>query len=622
MENETKVEPLTQNNEARGPKKKNYFKNRKNYNNNNKDRKNSPIKQLNQNLNPEKIEWNTTSMSGYAGENYPKDGSPIKVIPLGGVEEIGINTTVFEQDNDMIIVDMGLGFPKNDQMGIDYIIPNYEYVKANLSKLRGIIITHGHLDHIGAIPYVIASLGYPTIYCPKLASDLIREKAEEFNISNRIKIQEIDNESKFNLGSFGISFFRVNHNIPFSHGIIIKSKYGNIVHTGDFKFDNTPYQEPITEYNKLARAGDQGVLFLLSDSTNSFQPGWSVSESSITKDLDYLFANAKGRVITATFATLITRLVQLTDIAQKYGRKVAITGRSIENAVEIAKNIGLIKAPASIFIKPEDVEKYPDDEILILATGSQGEPNASLARMAHGEHKSINLKPSDTVILSSSKIPENVSAINKLINELTKTGVDLYNSDMLDIHAGGHAHVEDHKLLLHLTRPRFFMPIHGEPYMIDAQKKTALKIGYPLRDIVISENGSIIELTPFSQRINGKVNAEPLLVDGLGVGDIGSAVLQDRQKLSDEGIVVIILNLKADDRRLMSDIGVVTRGFIYVKSNEEMINAIKEKVKAIVDDTKQQEPNEVRDRINKEISAFLYRKTQREPMIMSLINLF
>lgn len=499
----------------------------------------------------------------------------LRVIPIGGVERIGINTMAIEYGNDMILIDMGLGFPDEHENGVDFQVPNYSYVKENLDKLRGVVITHGHLDHIGAVPYAIKDLGNPTIYAGKLAAELIRDKAQEFALQDTLKIQEITSLSRYNLGVFEISYFRVNHNIPDAFGVIVKTPVGNIVHTGDFKFDLTPYREPVTEFSKIASVGTEGVLLLCSDSTNACRLGWSESEMSVTPDLTRLITEAKGRVITATFSTLVTRMAQIVEIAHNNGRKVVMAGRSIENTVRIAKELGLIKVPLDAFITNDQAKHTPDSELLIMATGTQGEENAALNRMVSGTHRDFDIKATDTVILSSSFIPGNESKINGVIGKLAKLGATVYHSHMMNVHASGHACAEDHKMLLHLCKPKFLMPIHGEYTDLLGQRNTAVKVGMAVENVILTENGTTIDFDESTYKIAGKVNATPLLVDGNLMGDITPELLMDREQLGEDGILVVV--------QYGNEAKVVTRGFIEIRENQVHVDAILDIVRSNAD---------------------------------------
>jgi ribonuclease J len=513
----------------------------------------------------------------YTSENPPValEQGKLRVIPIGGVEKIGINTMAIEYGDDLILIDMGMGFPDEKEHGVDLQIPNYAYVKENISKLRGVVITHGHLDHIGAIPYVIKDLGFPLIYSGKLASELIREKVQEFALQDSIRIQEVTSLSKYNLGVFEISYFRVNHNIPDAFGVIVKTPVGTIVHTGDFKFDLTPYREPVTEFSKIANVGSEGVLLLCSDSTNACRMGWSESESSVTPDLTRLVNEAQGRVLTATFSTLITRMAQIVEIAHKAGRKVVMLGRSIETTVRIAKELGLIKVPMEAFITVDQAKHTPDNELLIMVTGTQGEESAVLSRMASGNHRDFDVKTTDTIILSSSFIPGNENKINRVIGKLAKIGATVYHSHMMNVHASGHACAEDHKMLLHLCKPKYLMPIHGEFTDLLGQKATAVKVGMAPENVILTENGTTIDFDQIGFTVAGKTNAAPLLVDGNMMGDITPQLLMDREQLGEDGILVAVINGQ--------EVNILTRGFIEVKENQNHINAITELVKKEID---------------------------------------
>lgn len=548
--------------------------------------------------------------------------SKIKIIPLGGVEEIGINCTAIEYNDEITVIDIGLGFPLSDQYGVDYVIPNIDYLKRNKKKIQGIIITHAHLDHIGGLPYVIKDLGFPEIFASRFSLEVIRQKLEEHKLMDKVKIRVVTKESKLASGSFEISFFGVTHSIPESMGVVIKTPAGTIVHSGDFKFDNSPMNEPVTEYDKIARTGSEGVLALLSDSTNAFKSGHSKSEKVIYDTLKGIVENADGRVIVATFSSLLTRIYQLIKIANDEGRKVAIAGRSMENIITIARKLGYINVKDDLFISPKNLKSIPDEKVMILATGAQGEHFAALARMARGEHKDFSIKQGDTVILSASIIPGNDMTVQGLIDDLSQKGANvLHKAEIMDLHSSGHGYQEDQKLMINLVKPKFFIPIHGYPSFLHKHALTAMSVGMEKKNTIIPRRGFIIELDESGWKMTTQVKSNPILISGSGVGDIGDIILSDREQLANYGVVVIALSLDADKHRV-KDLQIVSRGFVFVKTHGELIDRAKSLVQGIMENEIKDYKNdrEIRERISRTVRKLLYDETEREPMILPIIS--
>ena len=510
----------------------------------------------------------------------------LKVITLGGVEEVGINSTIIENNDDIVVIDFGLGFPDDDLFGIDLLIPNFDYLKANKSKIRGFVITHGHLDHIGGLAYVMEELGFPPVYGAQMTIEIIKEKFSDpvFNLKNKVKLIEFSPDDSIFLGKFKVSFFRVNHNIPDSVGIIIATDYGNIVHTGDFKFDNTPFQEPVTEYHKIVKVGEEGVLLAMSDSTNATKSGMSVSESGITPVLENIFINSKGRIIAATFSSLLTRVNQLISLSYKYGRKVVVSGISMENSVKIAKKLGYLKVPEGIFIKVDEVSKYKDSEILVITTGAQGEENAGLMKMITGEHQYINIVNTDTVVLSSSVIPTNAMLIQKLLDTIVSSGAHVIHQNIMDVHAGGHAHQEDHKLFLNLIKPKFFMPIEGYQSFLDAHIQTAKTVGIKDEQILMPKNGLVFEYFPGRGFVRGeRIKHSPVRISDNSIWDVGNKIIKERSQLSEQGVVLIVIGVDSH-LKLIKDPYVISKGFVYSSKNLKIINYIENFVKKSFED--------------------------------------
>lgn len=550
----------------------------------------------------------------------------LAVTILGGASSAGsCNSLVLEYGNDAIVIDMGLGFPEFDLFGVDYLIPNVEYLRRIKGKLKAIVITHGHLDHIGALPYVLEELGWPVVYAPRMAAALIKARAEEFGQLDQTKIHEFDGKDKFKLGSFDVGFARVTHNIPDSYSVMVDTPVGKVVHTGDFKFDTTPYKEPPSEYGKFTRASEEGVLLLISDSTNALKTGWSDSESSITPDLERVIEKAKGRVIASTFASLITRLSQVIDIAQSYGRRIAVSGRSMERTVAIARNLELIEVDAKVFISQEDANRLPPQKVCILATGSQGEETSSLVRMSTGTHPLFQLREDDSVILSSSVIPGNELAVYRLRDELAKRGVTVFHNDLMDVHAGGHPHAEDLKLMIQLNKPKFLMPFMGSASQLFAHRHVAESTGFPSENVVIPENGRQFLFGPKDVVMNDeKFPSDPVLVDGYSVGDVGKEILSERSKLADDGVVFISLGGGGRDRDTADaaktggsqGVNIVAKGFMYVADNQVLFDDIR---RVVAEATQKGGPAEkVRTRVESMVSQFLGQKTGRSPMVIAV----
>lgn len=546
----------------------------------------------------------------------------LTIIPLCGLEQIGGNSNVIRYKNQIVIVDAGMGFPAKDVYGIDYYIPNFDYLLKNKDLIEGIVITHGHLDHIGAISHFIEKLGFPEVYAPKFAIELIKIRLREKKLLDKAKLVEINRDSKLQAKDITIEYFHVNHSIPDALGVVIKTPAGNIVHTGDFKFDNSPVNEDVADYSKIAKVGSEKVLALLSDSTNSFREGHSVSESNISSMLEEVCEDAKGRIVVATFSSLVTRLFQLIEIAKKLDRKVFISGRSMENTIGIAKKTGYIDAPDNIFIGSKSLNRYSDERVMILATGAQGESMAALSRMARGEHREVNIKRGDSIILSASVIPGNEHPVQKMIDELTKKGANVFHREVLDLHTSGHGHKEDQKLMINLVKPKYFIPVHGYQSFRAEHSRTAQKIGIKEKNIIMANNGDIIKLNNRGWRKQGRVKAYPLYVSGLGVGDIGTRVLAEREQLANFGVVIISLVAGKKNRKLLGRPQITTRGFVYVGTNMQLINRIEERVKRIYyrEAKSTQSMQEIRRIINKEIKRLLYKEIEREPMILTLIE--
>ena len=549
----------------------------------------------------------------------------LRVIPLGGVEEVGKNITAIEYGDDIIVVDMGLAFPDENMPGIDYVIPDTKYLQENKRKIRGILFTHGHLDHIGAAPYILPKLGDPPVYTMPLTAAMIEKRLEEFHLNGRSRIHVLSKDDVLQLGVFTIRIFRLNHNIPDCVGFSIKVSGYHMVYTTDWKFDHTPVDEKPAEFDKIAHFGSEGVDLLLSDSTNSTKPGYTLSEKDLGHTILNIIKSAEGRVIFATFSSLVSRLQQAIDAAVKTDRKVVITGRSMIETVEIAHGLGYMNIPKKTVINAESAKRLPDSKVLILTTGSQGEEAAALARIARQEHKFIRIKPGDTVVLSSSPIPGNERAVAAVMNDLTRQGAHVLYQKILDVHSSGHGNQEDLKLMISLIKPKFFMPIHGEHYLLVAHGDLAASIGIPRENIFLMDNGSVLEINSKKEarKIDAKLASGLIFVDGLGVGDIGEVVLRDRQVMAKDGMVVVILQVDRRTGRLVNSPDIISRGFVYMKGAEDLIREMKHEVRKVVE-TQNHKPHEanytyIRNQIRDQMGEFLFQRTERRPMILPVV---
>ncbi len=547
----------------------------------------------------------------------------LRVIPLGGLEEVGANMMAYEYENDIIIVDCGFAFPDETTPGIDYIIPETKYLEDRKDKIRAMFITHGHMDHIGAIPYLLAKLGDPPIYTMTLSAGMIDKRLEEFNLQGRVKLNALTVDDTVPVGNFQVKFFAVNHNIPDAVGLSINTPVGQIIHTGDWKFDHTPVNERITEFHKIATFGGNGVLALMSDSTNANKPGYCLSEREIGVSIERIFSEAKGRVIFASFSSLISRMQQVLDFSAKHNRKVIVTGRSMVNTLETAISLGYLKVYPKQIIKSEQAAKYPDNQITVLTTGAQGEEASQLARMSRGEHRSIKIKTGDTVIISSSPIPGNERSIVAVLDNLTRQGATVIYNKMLDIHTSGHAQQEELKLMMQLTKPKFFVPIHGEHHMLVGHSKLAQSIGIGAERCFVLSNGSVLEFNANGEArvLNEKVESGYVFVDGLGVGDVGEVVIRDRQVMAQDGMFVIISTVDRHTNKLVNPPEILSRGFVYMKNNDELLREVKHEIRKMIESNKNSEANyaDLRQQIRDAVGEYLFQKTQRRPMILPVI---
>ena len=551
-------------------------------------------------------------------EDFKFKKSNLKVIALGGLEEIGKNMTIFEYEDEIIIVDCGLEFPTDDMLGVDLVIPDTTYLEKNKEKIKGIVITHGHEDHIGSIPYFLQKVNAP-IYASRLAIGLIENKLEEHGLLRGSKLNTVEPGQTINLGKMKVEFIRSCHSIPDAMMVAIYTPVGIIMHTGDFKIDYTPINSESTDLTRIAEIGRKGVLLLLSDSTNSEKKGYTMSERTVGAELDKLFVNCNKRIVVATFASNVHRIQQIVDLAVTYGRKVSVCGRSMINTIETAIKLGYMDVPDNLFIDIDTIKNYPEDKLVIITTGSQGETMSALTRMAAGEHKKVEITPNDLVIISATPIPGNEKSVSEVIDDLMQIGAEVvYN----DTHVSGHACQEEQKLILALTKPKYFMPVHGEYRQLKAHKETAELMGIPSENIFMSVNGRILELNENEAKLTGTVPSGKILVDGLGVGDVGSVVLRDRQHLSQDGLIVIVMTMDSTTGEIVAGPDVITRGFVYVKESENLMDDVK---KAIRDEVQKLEYNGIRDwstiksTLKDHIRDYIFQKTKRNPMILPII---
>ncbi len=560
----------------------------------------------------------------------------LKIIALGGLEEVGRNLTVLEWipkngREQIILIDVGLGYPETENMlGVDYIIPNVEYLVQNKDKILGIIITHGHYDHIGAIPYIIDKIGNPPIYTTPLTKGLIIKRQQDFPNAPKLEIHEIkkDNYKTLKLGSFIIDYFHVNHNIPDSIGLMIQTPIGNIIHTGDFKIDFTPFFDKPADLSRIVRLANRGVDLLMIDSTNAPEAGHIISERKIMENLEEIFKKANGRIIASTFASLIERIQQLIYLAGLYGRKVVIDGHTMRINVEVAKRLGYLKYEKGIFIRPEDSFKLPPNRVLIICTGSQAEEGSALMRIANREHKYFRIIKGDSIIFSSSVIPGNERIIQNLKDNLTKQGAKIYHYQMMDIHASGHAFADDIRLFINLTKPKYLMPIHGHYFMMKAVEEIGLDLGIEKEKIIIASNGQVVKMYPDRIELtNEKVPANLVYVDGLGLGSVGDVVLRDRKALAAEGMFVVIVTIDSQSGELKTSPDIISRGFVYLRESKNLLSEVRDLIKNIVkrntqylgDEAPIIQEEQIKYTLKEELSEFLFRKTGRRPVVLPVV---
>ena len=546
----------------------------------------------------------------------------LRFIPLGGCGEVTRSCYVYEYGDDIVIIDMGLQFPEEDMPGIDYIIPNIEYLRPKKKNIRGIIITHGHLDHIGAIPHLLEPLGYPVLYTMPLTRGMILKRQDDFKDYAKPKVQTIDENSKLKLGAFDIEFLHVNHNIPDSLGVVLKTPA--VVHTGDWKFDHTPVNEKPADMARLKSLGEAGVLLLVSDSTGAKDAGRTISESEIQKNLEEIFQKADGRIIAATFSSLLTRVQQLIWLSEQYGRKVLIEGYSMKSNVAVAQELGYLKVQKGTFITKEEFSKLPLNQVTVICTGAQGEDRAVLMRIANGEHKYIQVDPKDSILFSSSVIPGNEASVQRLKDILYKKAGKIYHSESMDIHASGHAKGEDLKDMVRLIKPKYFIPMHGNYFMLRLHAELAMEAGVKPAHAAIAEDGEIMEMSAERiHKLKEKAPSNYIMVDGLGVGDVKEVVLRDRQMLSEDGIFVIIAVVDSASGKVKGSPDIISRGFVYLRESKELLSQARHVIRKVIEEaTAEMHPINwtfLRNELREELGKFLFRKTERRPMVLPVI---
>ncbi len=586
---------------------------------NNINENNIKEKSKKRNYKPRKKKTTQTRESNVEQVKFKKEN--LKIIPLGGLLEIGKNITVFEYGNDIVLVDCGLAFPEDDMLGIDLVIPDLSYLEKNKEKIRGLVITHGHEDHIGSIPYLLKQINVP-IYGTKLTIGLIEHKLEEHKLLRSAKLKVVNPGQTITLGSMKVEFIRTTHSIPDACSLAIHTSVGTIVHTGDFKIDYTPIDGEMIDFGRLAALGNKGVLALMSDSTNAERKGYTMSESTVGEVLDKLFINCTKRIVVATFSSNVHRVQQIVNSAVKYKRKIAVCGRSMINMIETARKFGYIKVPDNVFIDIDMIKSYPDDRLVIITTGSQGETMSALTRMASGEHKKVQITPNDLIIISANPIPGNENSVSKVIDDLMKIGAEVVYNALEDIHVSGHACQEEQKLMISLVRPKYFIPVHGEYRQLIAHSETAKKVGVEPENIFIMTNGRILELNEYDAKLTGTVPVGKIMVDGLGVGDVGNIVLRDRQRLSQDGLIIIVLTMNSQTGTVVAGPDVLSRGFVYVRESENLMEDIKQLLRAEILKFEEKHITDwstIKSLLREELRDYIHKKTKRDPMILPII---
>ena len=551
--------------------------------------------------------------------NFKK--SNLKIIALGGLDEIGKNITLFEYEDQMILVDCGLEFPDDDMLGVDLVIPDFTYILKNADKIKGLFVTHGHEDHIGSIPYLLKEINVP-IFATRLTCKLIEHKLEEHHLLSNAQINIVDQGDTVNVGKFQVEFIRSSHSIPDACMLAITTPVGVVLHTGDFKIDYTPIDGQMIDLGRIAELGNNGILALLADSTNAERKGFTMSEKSIGPVFDDLFEGCKKRIVVATFASNVHRVQQIVNSAIKNGRKIAVSGRSMINMIEAARELNYIDCPDDLFIDIDLIKNYTDDQLVIITTGSQGETMSALTRMANGEHRKVTITGNDLVIISATPIPGNEKSVSKVINQLMKIGAEVVYSALADVHVSGHACQEEQKLIMALAKPKYFLPVHGEYRQLMAHRDTAIEMGIPKENILLTGNGKILELNDEKAEFTGTVVSGRVMVDGLGVGDVGSVVLRDRQHLSQDGLIVIVMTMDSQTGEIVSGPDVISRGFVYVRESENLMEQVKSFIREEIQELEERHITDwttIKSTLRDDVRDFVFSKTKRNPMLLPII---
>lgn len=550
-----------------------------------------------------------------------KEREKVKIIPLGGINEIGKNLTAIEYKNDIVVIDCGLKFPDEEMLGIDVVIPDTSYLQKNVERVKGIFLTHGHEDHIGALPYVLKEMNVP-VYGTKLTLGIVQTKLKEHNLLGVVDLKCIKPKDIIKLDNVSVEFIRTSHSIADSVAIAVHTPAGVVLHTGDFKIDYTPIDGCVADLARFAELGKKGVTVMLADSTNVERPGYTMSESIVGETFQEIFATARGRIIVATFASNIHRIQQIITAATRYDRKVAVSGRSMENIMEVAMELGYITMDKNVFINIDNINKYPDNKIVIITTGSQGEPMSALSRMAASEHKKVNILPGDRVIISATPIPGNEKLISRVINQLFKKGAEVIYEALADVHVSGHACQEELKLMHTLVKPKFFIPVHGEYRHLKQHAELAIKLGLSPNNVIIADNGEVIEVNRDSIRKSGVVTSGQVFVDGLGVGDVGNIVLRDRKHLSQDGILTVVVTIEKESGSVIAGPDIISRGFVYVRESEDLMEEARDLVREALRECEEKHITEwasIKSNIKEVLRVFLYERTKRKPMILPII---
>jgi len=555
-------------------------------------------------------------------KEYSSSANPVKIVFLGGINEVGKNMTLYEFGDDIILVDCGLAFPDQDMLGVDIVLPDFTFIERNADKIRGIVVTHGHEDHIGGLPYLLKTLNIP-IYGTKLTIGLIKGKLREHSLINEAKLFIVEPGDRIELGSFNVECIHVNHSIPDALALAIRCEAGTIIQTGDFKIDSTPIDGGMIDLSRISQIGNENVLCLLSDSTNAERQGYTESEKIVGESFDILFRKAEGkRLIVATFASNIHRVQQIIDVAQLLGKKVALSGRSLENVVNIGQELGYLNIPDGLLVSIDMVNRYPSDKIVIITTGSQGEPMSALARMAFSDHKKVEITPNDCVIISATPIPGNEKTVNKVINELMKLGAEVVYEKMYDVHVSGHACQEELKMIIGLVKPKYFIPVHGEQKHLRKHASLALGTGIEKKNILIAEIGSVVEVSKKEIKFGANVPAGRVLVDGYGVGDVGSVVLRDRKHLAQDGLIIVAATVDTESGLILYPPEIVSRGFVYVREAEQLLDDARQTAIITIEtclDKNIKDFGIIKAKLRDDISRLMYERTKRSPMILPII---